>query len=94
MSEHVHYKTSAATTASNVSDRINGKVMVQYFKDTYGFHCANVERLHYIGGVPVVYTGTVRELPEKKPIVELVAAWSAHTDVLANRLRDVINGSR
>ena len=94
MSEHVHYKTSAATTASNVSDRINGRVMVQYFKDTYGVHCANVERLHYIGGVPVVYTGTVRELPEKKPIGELVAEWSAHTDVLANRLRDVINGSR
>ena len=94
MSEHVHYKTSAATTASNVSDRINGRVMVQYFKDTYGVHCANVERLHYIGVNPVVYTGTVRELPEKKPIGELVAAWSAHTDVLANRLRDVINGSR
>lgn len=94
MSKHVHYKTSAATTASNVSDRINGKVMVQYFKDTYGVHCANVERLHYIGACPVVYTGTVRELPENKPIGELVAAWSAHTDVLANRLRGVINGSR
>ena len=94
MSEHVHYKTSAATTASNVSDRINGRVMVQYFKDTYGVHCANVERLHYIGVSPVVYTGTVRELPEKKPIGELVAEWSASTDVLANRLRGVINGSR
>lgn len=94
MSKHVHYKTSAATTASNVSDRINGRVMVQYFKDTYGVHCANVERLHYIGASPVVYTGTVRELPENKPIGELVAAWSAHTDVLANRLRGVINGSR
>ena len=94
MSEHVHYKTSAATTASNVSDRINGRVIVQYFKNTYGERCANVERLHYIGVSPVVYTGTVRELPEKKPIGELVAAWSAHTDVLANRLRDVINGSR
>ena len=94
MSEHVHYKTSAATTASNVSDRINGRVMVQYFKDTCGVHCANVERLHYIGVSPVMYTGTVRELPEKKPIGELVAEWSAHTDVLANRLRDVINGSR
>ena len=94
MSEHVHYKTSAATTASNVSNRINGRVMVQYFKDTYGVHCANVERIHYIGVSPVVYTGTVRELPEKKPIGELVAEWSVHTDVLANRLRDVINGSR
>ena len=94
MSKHVHYKTSAATTASNVSDRINGKVMVQYFKDTYGVHCANVERLHYIGVSPVVYTGTVRELPENKPIGELVAEWSAHTDVLENRLRGVINGSR
>ena len=93
MSEHVHYKTSAATTASNVSDRINGRMMVQYFKDTYGVRCANVERLHYIGVSPVVYTGTVRELLEK-PIGELVAEWSAHTDVLANRLRDVINGSR
>jgi len=68
--------------------------MVQYFKDTYGVRCANVERLHYIGASPVVYTGTVRELPENKPIGELVAAWSAHTDVLANRLRGVINGSR
>ena len=94
MSEHVHYKTSAATTASNVSDRINGRVMVQYFNNTYGARCANVERLHYIGVSPVVYTGTVRELPEKKPIGELVAEWSAHTDVLANRLRGVINGSR
>ena len=94
MSEHVHYKTSAATTASNVSDRINGRVMVQYFKDTYGVHCANVERLHYIGVSPVVYTFSFFFLPEKKPIGELVAEWSAHTDVLANRLRDVINGSR
>ena len=93
MSEHVHYKTSAATTASNVSDRINGRVMVQYFKDTYGVHCANVERLHYIGVSPVVYTGTVCELPEK-PVGELIAEWSAKTEVLANRLRGVINGSR
>lgn len=94
MSKHVHYKTSAATIASSVSDRINGKVMVQYFNNTYGVHCANVERLHYIGVSPVVYTGTVCELPEKKPIGELIAEWSAHTDVLANRLRGVINGSR
>ena len=93
MSEHVHYKTSAATTASNVSDRINGKVMVQYFNNTYGARCANVERLHYIGVSPVVYTGTVCEMPEK-PVGELIAEWSAHTDVLANRLRGVINGSK